>query len=471
MVLYPWRMEKNEIYDELLKEEKRLSVSDFKYKDIELWRLFRFECRGKYVQKYCPEYSKTTRRVSIIGLACFKLYLLLKSLVQLLYLLLRKKKVSNVVFAFPRLQLFNDKWTIDKFTDPVIDGSLLSKDGLILQQSGRIWYFGKQRYQSQRVVQIDCIRVIANLCSLFLLLLFPIVAVTKNIYLLWMRVRETFGLSWHVLLKWYYLYHSFIIQAFLYRYLFKRISCRNIFVVNRLINISRIYAAHKLGILVYEFQHGVTHGESELYSGEFNTLLDPDYFLNFSKIWRGTQFSMPLDRQICIGWGYRKFVEQAVQNDKFSSNTVLVISSPEITEKVINTIIELAQNNVDVSFHIRCHPQETISDTLKITLKGYTNIKIADNSIDSCIALSSYQHVLGENSSVLYEALDMEKNVGRFSYNGFTPFRTSDKMEDAFFYLYDSKDLLVFLHRNKPIIKQKNYEDFDSQVFNELISK
>ena len=463
-------MEISKILDELLEKEKELSVTDFKYRGIELWRLFRFDCRRGYIQKYNPEYSNKTRRMSKMRFLCFMLYQLLKSFVQLLGLLLRGEQVENVVFAFPRLQVFKDTWVIDKYTDPVIENSVLNKNVLVLQQSGRTYLGRKQRFKQQRVIQMESIRLIANCGALFCLLLLPLCPVAKELYRLWRRTSDTFGLSWRTFLQWCYMYHSFIIQSFIYKCLFKRLSCRNIFVVNRLVFISQIHAAHKLGILAYEFQHGVTQGKTELYSGEYNSLLDPDYFLNFSQIWRGPQFGMPLDKQINIGWAYRKFVEEAFQDNKYSSDTILVISSPEITEKLIYTIIELAGNNADVVFHIRCHPQESIPDVLKTKIEEYSNIEIADNSIDSYIALFSYQHVLGENSSVLYEALDMGKNVGRFSYNGFVPVRTSDKLEEAFFYLQSSKELHEFMHRDHPVVERKGYEDFNSGVFNDLIS-
>ena len=44
---------------------------------------------------------------------------------------------------------------------------------------------------------------------------------------------------------------------------------------------------------------------------------------------------------------------------------------------------------------------------------------IVDNKIESFCALSQYECVIGENSTVMYEAMSMCKKVGRLNYGGF----------------------------------------------------
>lgn len=54
--------------------------------------------------------------------------------------------------------------------------------------------------------------------------------------------------------------------------------CQNVYVVNRMVCLPQIIAAHQCGLMVLEFQHGITMGVTTLYAGQYDAVADPDYF-------------------------------------------------------------------------------------------------------------------------------------------------------------------------------------------------
>ena len=152
-------------------------------------------------------------------------------------------------------------------------------------------------------------------------------------------------------------------------------------------------------------QHGITFGETVLYSGVYNQNVDPDYFLGFGKISVNECFAMPLNRIVNIGFAYKKFIQERIKSNyiKIPENIVLFISEPQISQLAIKTLLLLSEKYPDIYFHIRCHPQEKISDA-DIQKISDTKIDVVDNTLESFLAISRYKYVIGENSSSIFEA-------------------------------------------------------------------
>lgn len=146
--------------------------------------------------------------------------------------------------------------------------------------------------------------------------------------------------------------------------------CQNVYVVNRMVCLPQIIAAHQCGLMVLEFQHGITMGVTTLYAGQYDAVADPDYFLVFSEFWRGNQFAIPQDRITNIGWAYKNIINKLPMKEVVHENTCLVISSPEISSKLVETVLLLAHEYSQFRFHIRCHPQESISINILKKLKS-----------------------------------------------------------------------------------------------------
>lgn len=231
----------------------------------------------------------------------------------------------------------------------------------------------------------------------------------------------------------------------------------------------QIVAAHSCGLIVAEFQHGVTMGLTILYSGHYDKVADPDYFLAFGEAWKGPQFAIPVEKIINIGWAFKDMFENTSSSVLPKLNTCLVISSPDITAKLLGAILSLAAKYPHVNFHIRCHPQESYKNEERAKIESVPNIMIVDNTIDSSSAIKNYTYVIGENSSVLFEALSMEKLVGRLVLNGLNPISTRVQ-NDGFYYIRSESDFETFLSmtKNDNSIAGNFYSKFNPTIIDSL---
>jgi hypothetical protein len=452
---------------QLLDVENKLGLYDEKCCGFPIWRLYRFRDRARYLKIVNEEFAFQSRKRNYSGWFKVMIKNTWKSLSGIFSLLVCGNKYDNFVFAFPRLQNVNNK-LIDKFTDPVIDNSDLRNSTRIFQMTNRDAYIG-DRWHSDKIVQSEFLLFLSRMGAIFYL---PFHAFTQNyrsIRRLFSKAKSDFRLTTKDLIKWQYLFCSFFLLVKMYVILYKRVCVKRIFVVSRPVYLAQIVAAHRCNMPVYELQHGVTCGETQLYSGPYCPIADPDYFLTFGSIWIGTQFAIPVEKIMNIGWAYKDFISTIPSLISHDDNAILVISSPEISRIIVETVISLAQKYKNFKFHIRCHPQEELSSQLLQMIGKQDNIDIADNTIDSFIALRSYKHIIGENSSVLYEGLSMGKNVGKLCYNGLNEHLSEEVKNDGFFYIDNEISFTNFM-RHQPVKEENNelYSDFKPEIVNNL---
>ncbi|WP_455586901.1 hypothetical protein [Bacteroides sp.] len=446
------------ILEEFIKKEDELGLNDVRYMKMPLWRLFRSSYRIKYIKARSKGYNtQTAQRETALWLWYNVKYFILSTL-GFAKLLIYKRHYDNIVFSFPRLQRLNDSLYIDKFTDPVIDRTNIKKSVCVFQFINRKIYRGR-RWEEDRVIRMEFVVYFSVLLSVFLC---PIIAFSarNEIKSLYNKLNHIYRLRITEYVKWCIKLSFFKCEVDLYRFIFKKIKCKKVYVVNRMVCLPQIVAAHQCDLLVLEFQHGVTLGNTILYSGRYDAVADPDYFLIFGEVWRGSQFAIPLDKIVNIGWAYKDVINKLPLKDAFHKNACLVVSSPEISDKLVETILLLAREYPSVEFHIRCHPQESLSTKAIEVIKTSLNVQVADNKIDSFMALRTYSFVIGENSSVLFEALSMGKKVARLNFNGFNPIPTH-VVNDGFCYIYDLKDFKVFLDSKNNHGQTGFYNDFN----------
>lgn len=458
------------VLSEILVREKEIGVYRYYYKNFQIWRIYRFDCRNHLLKQRIPRYTNN----SLAKKGFIRYWQFLCNFVISFYKLSRlfiKKvdKVDNIVFAFPRLQ-YLDGMLIDKFTDPVIDKTQLSESVLVFQNSSRVQYSGK-RWKNERVISTDCMIFLSYLWGALYVLFFMFTSTGRTIRHLFNVTRLYFNLNYTNFFMWNIKFCSFLFLTKVYNLIFKRLNCKRLFLVDRAIFLPQIFVAHSLHLLVYEFQHGVTCSDTPLYSGPYDPVSDPDYFLAFGEIWKGRQFAIPIERILNIGWAYKDLIMRIPVKNMHSQNDVLVISSPGITEKIVYTVVDLAKCYKLYNFYIRCHPQEMMSEELKDVIAKNPNIYIADNRIDSFMALRSYIYVIGENSSVLYEALSLGRRVGRFSYNGFSLLHLENIVgEDGFYYLNGVSDFANFINWHFDVKRNCSmYADLNSDLVNDLL--
>lgn len=449
-----------EALKDILRIEKEIGLYDYEIDGIKLWNLFRAPYRYKFVSKATgvpPITNVELKRGKVLKELLYCIY----SFTRLFKLFTKNKQFDNVVFSFGRLQE-NQGVFFDKFTDPVIDASVLSNSYCIFQLPCPYPYKGHRRHE-HKVIPLDFLYILSYCLLPFCFLMNIVTGVIIKIYKLYKTAKQVIPLSPKNFLYMWFMYMRVRTMASLYGLIFKRIRAKNVFGVGRRAFMDATYSAHRLHIPVYEFQHGVTHRETEYYSGPGCKAIDPDYFLAFGKLWNGDQFGIDPNKIINVGWAYKD--ECKVPDDEVISNSVLLISSPEITHSILKTAVELTVEHPNFNFYIRCHPYEKYSEEQKSIVDKTNNLFLDDNSVDSLIALGHYQYVIGGNSSVVYEALSLGKPVGRICYNGIESVRFSDSVNDGFFYLYNVSDFVKLLNAKSNSGENLAYSSFNPDLF------
>ncbi len=459
-------MDYNTLLLDMIEKEKRLNLYKAKVIGAPFWRIVRFKTRVKLL-KHRVGFSNDTRIRQLKVRSIIRNFFI--SFKQYLKLFFKKKeKIENIIFALPRLHKVGEVY-LDKFSDPVISQTKIKESFLIFQKplSGA---HKQNRYCYDKVIKTDFIEFASRILGLLTL---PFVSVIffsalSNTY---RKAKLYFGLT----IKDGFLFGirlgSFVVMFVVYYVLFKKIRPRRIFIVSREVFFPIILAAKKSGIEVYEFQHGATNGETPLYSGLYNEILDPDFFLSFGDAWIGDQFGIPTNKIINIGWAYQNFIHALDKRKKYSDNVILVISDPYSGLKILKAVVKIAELNKNCIFHIRLHPQESYTKEQLDIVEDNDNIIIQSNKIESAMALLPYQTVLGENSTVLYEALSYGKRVGRLSFGGVNPEKLDDNFEKEFQYIKSAHDFNSFLQLKTMglNITKSFYSDFSADKVNALL--
>lgn len=449
--------------EKILKLEQEYNLYQFKIGNIILWNLFRFPYRSRFISEQTGV-SQISNKISLAERFVMMLKKGMSSLCYLIRLLLKHRKLDNLFFAYHRLQ-YNGNLFYDKFTDPVIEQSSLGESYCIVQGPVNLSY-KRKRLHENFLISSDFFYILSILFIPFYFVWHIISGQYSIINKLYNAVGKIFDLSRKDHFYMQIDYIIIIIMSKFYSILFSFLGVKRVFGVARTTFISGTIAAHNLNIPVFEFQHGVTFGDTEYYSGPRCDFLDPDYFLSFGSMWNGHQFGIDPNHIINIGWAYKN--EMKKMSYKLLPNSVLLISSPEISLEMLQVASELANLYPQFIFYIRCHPYEKYNEEQNRIINSIMNLKMDDNTIDSAMALCYYEYILGSNSSVVYEALSMGKKVGRICYNDI---ECSDKFAregDGFFYLHNPKDFILFTQTNAMKQDKQAYSDFNKNIIEKL---
>lgn len=395
-------------FEEYLRIERSIpGLDDFSVQGVPVWRLARLHFRWMVMND---------RPFTVKPKIQLKDQLLNnhKSFCSLMRLRFSGKKIGNVFFPHPRLYLVDGIY-MDRLSDPLIDYSGYGDDYIVFErhQNG---IHRTPRLHGEKVVYQD---FIDNATRLLSIPAKPFVGLfhRKGISALAGRLAQGFGVSERttrgLIAK---ALTEFLLRKWLISPVLRRISPKRVFLAPRATYQHVIAFCKKYGISSVELQHGVTVGETELYSGQYEPRIDPDYFFVFGSSNIGPQFGIPEDRIRNIGFPYKKYIT-SLGLEKFGPNVTLVISEPQISGILLDVILGLSEAAPDHIFHIRCHPQEKLGPDLMKKIDG-KRIVVVDNKIESFCALSQYDQVIGENSSVMYEAMSLKKKIGRLNYGG-----------------------------------------------------
>ena len=451
-------MTEQEILLDISKKELEFGCYEAKTNGFPLYILVRRDIRDKILTKMGGPFMETRSVIdkkSVIPSA-------IKSLWQLLLLCLSGRKVSIVFNAFPRVEKIQGIY-IEKFTDPIVTQSQLC-DSCIIFDQGRAGVHPKPRLNQDNIIYSESIFILAKFFSFFFSFYYYR-KYKEEFEKTYLSIEQAFG---DVLGK-KELYKSLILKLCmicLVKKVLKKISAKAVVGPARDYQTVLFIAAHKLGIKAYELQHGITYGETTMYSGYRDPVSMPDFFLAFGDNNPWDVYGIDKERIINIGWALNDYIKDIPKQEHYNTNDVLVVSDPEITDAIIKATKFLADNNKESIFYFRPHPHEVLSKVHLDIISNTNNIMIQDKNINISVVLQGFNHIIGENSTVLYEALSVNKKVGRLFFDGLHPHYLEETDKDCFWDIRNQEDFKKFLNDNISAKKDKSiYSNFNKDLF------
>lgn len=452
-------MEESALLKKIYKMEKDLHLEDIVFNGIPIWRIIRYKSRvhliNKYVDYNIGKFTISVGKSRLSFFSGFWKFLWLKS--------------PTICFPFGRLALNNGEY-LDKFTDPVLSQTI--KDNFIIVDP--YGFNGNYRRVHKEHTIVNEHRTISRQILRTIFKVFVKIKCPSKITRLLNQINEPFCLNYKLIKELKIDFAIFFADYLYFLFWFNLIKPCRVFVVFREGYFSVIAACKRLSIPVAEFQHGITLDNTVSFTGDYDSRIDPDYFLVFGDYFKGPQFGMPLDRIVNIGWAYRKYLQETtVENTEKHDKVILVISSPEISDAILDTLQDLSKNEGDFRFDIRLHPCESYNEAQQEKLKKNLKAQVVDNKIDSALVLPTYKYVVGENSSVIYEALSVGCKVGMLNMCGLRPAIDLPGIKDNFFVISNREDFKKFLteESNQSTSKTEFYSEFDGKKFMEFVNE
>lgn len=451
-------MDPQSIIKYIVEKEISYGLYDYKIDNSSIYSRIRYGVRRVILEKNNVPVLDPKNRIS--GVLVIKSCL--TSLWQLLKLFIRNKDYSSAFFAFPRVDKIGSVY-LDKFTDPIVENVDFKNDYIIFDY-GRGGEHLKPRLHEKQIVYLDILSVYSNLYSEI---------GWKHFYKRYQLefdslnkvLKKAFGdiLSINDLVKSFlasYVYSNVL------KYIYKRFSIKRVIGPSRAYMSAPFFAANQMGIKSFEIQHGITYGESQMYSGFRDPMVLPSFFLAFGNNKPLDVYGIDENRIVNIGWALTNYIDKVDNKEFYQPNDVLVISDPEITDSIIKAVVKLAVYNPMITFYIRPHPHEIINKQQLAFINTYNNVKVQNKSINISVVLQSFNHVIGEDSTVLYEALAVNKKVGKLFMEGLCSHYLEAADKECFWEIHDQYDFKMFINGSLREKKSKCiYSPFNKELF------
>ena len=350
--------------------------------------------------------SKKKRKYSIL------------SFLQLLWISIFRKKIDNFIYSFYRVDKVGNYY-LDKFTDPLIDLSSI-KDSYIIFEKSNNFIHKTPRIHSSKTVYTDYIEQRAIKYAKKNKAHF-IAQHKAELDFLWGKLdllmdKVPYSKEWAVnrILRDKFLmdfYHKFFIKHHIKRFI---APCRPVFWPH-------MYVCKDLKIPVFELQHGLLLEEGVSYINYLDYHFVPDYFLSFGYLYNRERYGVENCKVINIGWALSDFIHEDESITLLPYNHVLVITIDLNINVLFGFIQSLARSFPDFVFHVRLHPLAKQTEYSEKVVKENANILIQDNTINVSVELSRFEMIIGDNSTVMSEALSYGKKVGRINYKEIIP--------------------------------------------------
>lgn len=338
-----------------------------------------------------------------------------KSIVSLSRLLISNSNCKRFLFlGFSRRTLVDSIGYVDKFHDPIID-SLNHEDCLMLERPFKFSHCMNRKTNCD-ITDYDFVvylsSFIAKLLTPFYLLFF------------WRNVSSTvhninLALDGQLISKFSFvnIIINFLCEKWFAKIVLDKVRPDKLILTSRWLHYPFIYAARSKGIKVIELQHGSILRQNVFYREFDEGDLYADQMFTFGKYWNDRKWNTA--EVTAVGSGYCKF-DKVTSSKATVINTVIVISQPEMQNKLIADMSLLASNNENLKFLIKLHPQDVDNYMTRYAkLFKYKNISfLSDSKVDINSILSRYSLVIGYNSTVLFEAYHLGLSVGLFCSDG-----------------------------------------------------
>ena len=450
-----------DIVKRIIRLEEELGLYQYKIANVPIWDIVRGKYRNNYVIKGIgmTQASYQKRHSVLTFLKSFVI-----SLWQGLKIFVCSGHIDTVFYGFPRLEKI-DEYYVDKFIEPIISSTNISDNYLYLE-AGKGGVHRSPR-QIDNIVWVESLNIISWIMGIIISPLYYVwnLRVLTNVY---KKASGEFADSWKDLIYIILFTSQFFVKCVLLYFLYKRIKAKR--VIAPTISIEHIVPARWCNMKTYELQHGITTDLTTTYSGVFSPIAHADYFLAFGESSVSPVFGYPIEKVCNVGYAFKQFLKKK-SSSKYPENTFLVLSDPEISERIVDTLLLFTKKYPDYIFHIRLHPLEELSDNLKERLAN-AHVEIADNTINSMLAIMSYHAVIGVNTTVLYEAISVGVKAACISFNGLDPDNYPNPLLKEYFYVISELDDLERFQNNYELSKeQKNYffSDFNISKFSQLV--
>lgn len=454
-------MEESALLERLYSKEKELKLDSITIKGVPLWRIVRYYSRLHYLSIHAG-YVATSSNQKVVGPRRIKLFSG--------YWKYLSQKELNVLFTFNRLVMYKGQY-FDKLLDPVVEESFLKNANYLIADSP--YYTGNySRMHKDHTVSNERRTLSMQILLHSFKILSPLIC-KKSVSLVFNMAKEAFELPDSFIKKYYESVAVFLAEYYYYLFWFRLLKPRRVLLVFRAGYFGQIAACKQLSIPVAEFQHGITLDRTVSYTGDYDCRIDPDYFLTFGSYWKSDSFGMTDERTICVGWAYSQLMSRILENCMKIDGTVLAISSPEISDMLLDAISQLSHWNPHIKIHIRLHPSERYNDSQNEKLNTIPNAEVVDNSNDSAAVLPLYNYVVGENSSVLYEALSLGCRVGLLNICGLRPPLEKPGIINSFYVINNPSDFDRFIEEDFTNIQEKEsfYSTFQANKFQDFMIK
>lgn len=422
----------------------------------------RRQCRIEYLKEKGKDFTDLTAGVNYAKV----LFSIFQSLCQILKILFVRPKYSNVFLAFSRLDLVG-KYYCDKFTDPFIELSSVGDDYIIFE-NGRGGVHYSNRIHKNKIINTDLVTFLSRFLSIIGARFYyrrykvdfdELIKCTQNIY------GDKIATSKLIISNVY----KGIIVCNLTQKLLKAVDAQRLFTPTRKTNI--FMAAKKMGVKCYEMQHGITYGETIPYSGFVEESASPDFFLEFGNNKPRDVYGITPEKMINVGWPLIDFIKKQNCFESFRKKDVLIISDPDVTDKMLAATSLLAVQYPESVFYFRPHPQEKINEQHMNIISAHSNIRLQDNRLNIMMVIYAFDNIVGENSTVLYEALSIGKKVGKLYLSQLNPRYLVKEDKSLFWEIRKTADLKYMLDgvvKNKP--HKSIYSPFNKVLFDSLLN-